>query len=432
MPPAPAYAAPVLAGVLGRAAEGLILVVAPAASLAEWAVPVGTLIDRTTIRPLIAFGPGQATRRFRSGAGCDLLVGTPATLLDLQRHALLPGTGIAAVVAAWPECWEDRESLALLLADVPKEAQRIVITSTPEALGDLVERYAWRALTVGDPTVAVPVTAAVRTVAVAWNRRVAALAELAEALDAESLAVWMADTSHHAEVTRALQGLGVPATVTSGIPDRAAHVIAFDPPSPARLAELCAAGAVALLVPPGTEGYVARIASHRKPLLLPGALDAAMGEGARRREQVERTLREVPLEEPLVLLGPLFERHDPAAVAAALYHLWLNAPRPAAKPAEAVPPAVSRLWVGIGKRDSVGPNDLVGLLVGELKVERSSIGQIEIRDTFTLIEVPAPDAARIAAALTGRVVRQRRVIARVDERGGGRERPAPRRAPRPR
>jgi ATP-dependent RNA helicase DeaD len=157
-----------------------------------------------------------------------------------------------------------------------------------------------------------------------------------------------------------------------------------------------------------------------------------MGEGARRREVVERTMREVPMEGPLTLLGPLFERHDPAAVAAALYHLWLSAPRPAAAPVEAAPSAVARIWVGVGKRDSVGPNDLVGLLVGELKVERSAIGHIEIRDTFTLIEVPASDAARIAAALTGRVVRQRRVIARLDERGGGRERPPARRAPRPR
>lgn len=433
-PPAPVYATPVLAGLAARATgHGLIVVIAPAVSLAEWAVPVGAITDGTAVRPLIALGSGQATRRLRSGTGCDLLVGSPATLLDLQRRSLLPGAGVVAVVAAWPEAWEDKEALALLLADVPKDAQRVVITSAPAGLGDLIERYAWRALTVGDPTVAIPASSPIRTVPVSWSRRVAALAELAETLDAESLTVWTADGSRHPEIRHALQGIGVPATVTSGTPAPAAAIVAFDPPSPARLAELCAAGPVSLLVPPGTEGYVALLAANRKPLLLPGALDAATSEGARRRDQVERTIHDVPLEEPLVLLGPLFERHDPAAVAAALYHLWLAASRPVARPAEAAAPAVARLWVGVGKRDGVGPNDLVGLLVGELKVEKSAIGQIEIRETFTLIEVPAPDAGRIAAALTGRVVRQRRVIARLDERGGGgRERPPARRAPRPR
>lgn len=430
-PPAPAWAAPALAGVIAHAKGGaLILVIAPAASLAEWAVPVGTLTAGTPVRPMVALGPGQAARHLRGGSPGGLLVGTPATLLELQRRALLPGAAVTAVVAAWPELWEDREALTVLLADVPKEAQRVVLTSTPDALGDLVERHAWRAFTVGEPTMTIPVTTSVRTVPVAWSRRIAALAELAEVLDAASLAVWTADESRHHEIRQALQGVGAPATVTSGTPAAAAEVIAFDVPTPARLAELCGVGPVSLLAPPGTESYLARIASHRKPLLLPGVFDAALAEGARRREQVARTVREVPLEEPLVLLGPLFERHDPASVAAALYHLWTDASRPAPRTAAPAAGPVARLWIGAGKRDGVGPNDFVGLLTGDLRVDRGAIGQIEVRETFSLVEVPGAEAARIAAALTGRVLRQRRIVARVDERPAARERAPARRGPR--
>ncbi|HEX9167275.1 MAG TPA: DbpA RNA binding domain-containing protein [Gemmatimonadales bacterium] len=430
-PPAPAYAAPALAGVIAHTpGSGRILVVAPSASLAEWAVPVGVLTAGTALAPLIALGPGQAARRFRAGDPCGLLVGGPATLLDLQRRSLLPGIGVTAIIAAWPELWEDREALTLLLSDVPKEAQRVVITSTPDTLGDLIERHAWRAFAVGEPTVAVPVAASVRTVPVAWSRRIAALGELAEVLEADSLAVWTADDSRHGEIRQALQGLGVPSTVSSGTPAPAAQLIAFDPPTPPRLADLCATGPVSLLAPPGTEGYLARIASNRKPLLLPGAFDAATGEAARRRDQVERTVREGPLEEPLVLLGPLFERHDPTAVAAALYQLWVSASRPAPRPAVPAAAAVARLWIGAGKRDGVGPNDFVGLLAGDLRLDRSAIGQIEVRETFSLVEVPGAEAARIAAALTGRVLRQRRIVARVDERPASRERPPARRGPR--
>lgn len=430
-PPAPAYAAPALAGVIAHATgSARILVIAPAASLGEWAVPVGALTAGTPVTPLVALGPGQAARRLRGGDPCGLLVATPATLLELQRRALLPGGEVTAIVAAWPELWEDREALTVLLADVPKEAQRVVLTSTPDALGDLVERHAWRAFTVGEPTVTIPVATSVRTVPVAWSRRIAALGELAEVLDAASLAVWTADESRHHEIHRALQGVGIPATVTSGTPAAATAVIAFDAPTPARLAELCAAGPVSLLAPPGTESYLARIASHRKPLLLPGAFDAALAEGARRREQVERTVREVPLEEPLVLLGPLLERHDPASLAAALYHLWVESSRPAPRIAAPAAAPVARLWIGAGKRDGVGPNDFVGLLTGDLRVDRGAIGQIEVRETFSLVEVPGAEAARIAAALTGRVLRQRRIVARVDERPAARERTPARRGPR--
>lgn len=433
-PPAPANAAPVLAGVLAHAASrGIVLVVAPAPSLAEWAVPAERLTAGTGVRPLLALGPGQATRRLRGGGTAGLRIAAPATHLDLQRRSLLPADEVAAVIAAWPEGWEDREALGTLLADVPKEAQRVVVTSSPAEAAPLVERHAWRAVTVGEPMTAVPVAEEVRTAAVAWSRRAAAVAEVAEVLDPASLAVWTADTSHHPELRAVLAGLGVDATVTAGETPAAAAVVAFDPPSAARLAALCATGPVTLLAPPGTEAYLARIAARRRPLVLPGALDAATGEGARRRDLVERVLRETPLEEPLVLLGPLLERHDAAAVAAALYHLWVTASRPQARPATAPAGGVTRLWIGAGKRDGIGPGDLVGLLVRELKVDRSAVGQVELRDTHALVEVPAADAARIAAALTGRTLRDRRLIARVDDRPAApSDRRPVRRAPRPR
>jgi hypothetical protein len=431
-PPAPAAAAAAIAGVVERAGEqGLVLIVAPAASLAEWAVPVGALTEGTPLTPLVALGAGQAARRLRAGAALRLLVASPETLLDLQRRALLPGSAVSTVIAAWPELWDDLEALTLLLADVPKEAQRVVLTSTPDRLAELLERHAWRAFTVGEPTVAIPVTTPVRSVSVGWSRRVAALSEVAELTGAESLAVWTVDESHHPEIRRVLQGLGLPAEVTTGTPGRAAAVIAFDPPAPARLAELCATGPVVLLCPPGTEAYLARVAANRTPLLLPGALDAAAVATARRREQVERTLRDVPLESSLGFLAPLLERHDAATVAAALHHLWLGASRPTPPPREAAAP-VARIWIGAGKRDGLGPADLAGLLTRELQVDRTAIGQVEVRETFSLVEVPASEAPRIAAALTGRVVRQRRIVARVDERPAARERTPVRRGPRPR
>lgn len=414
-PPAPVHAAPALAGLLQRqveADEGLTLVLAPQASIAEWAVPVAALAGRNS-HPLIVLGPSQPTRRLQHEPRCDVLIAAPDAALELHRRSLLPGESIRALLIAWPETWEDQEVLTLLLQDVSREAQRIVLTAAPDRIAALLERHVWRALTVGETFV--PDIPEVRVVPVPWSRRIAALPELAERLDVASLAVWTADRSRTVEIERAMAAVGVPVEVTTGEPAPAGAIIAFDLPPASRLARLAALGSVSLLQPPGTEPWVTRIAPARRPLLLAGALHAAAEDTARRRRLIERAVREEPLGDTLVALAPLFEHHDPAAVAAALYQLWTReADRPAKGPEPLPSRGVARVWVGAGKRDDVGPNDLVGLLVNELKVDRSQIGRIDLRESFALIEVPADAAERIAEALAGRTVKRRRLTARVD------------------
>ena len=93
--------------------------------------------------------------------------------------------------------------------------------------------------------------------------------------------------------------------------------------------------------------------------------------------------------------------------------------------AQAAPaaPTVAKVWVSIGKKDGVTPADLVGALTKELRVERTAIGRVELRDGFCLIELPAADADRIAQALSGKMIRKVRVTARLDRvPGAGPER----------
>ena len=58
-------------------------------------------------------------------------------------------------------------------------------------------------------------------------------------------------------------------------------------------------------------------------------------------------------------------------------------------------------------------------------IDRASIGRIELKDSFSLIEVPAADVERIATALNGITIRRKRLAARPD-RGQTRDRPSPR------
>ena len=139
---------------------------------------------------------------------------------------------------------------------------------------------------------------------------------------------------------------------------------------------------------------------------------------------------------PLYLvLEPLLERFSPQELAAAALALLIAQPTATAKP----PPSNAaraekatgtdgwtRLFVSIGEMEGVKPGDLLGALAGESGVDGSSFGKIEIRDTYSLVEVRPSEAETVIKAVNGSSIRGR--SARVDyDRGSssepGRNRP---------
>lgn len=424
LPPSPVAATPAVAGLLtrlGGGARGLLL--APAGQLDEWGRVVHRLAHDTGLRVQTAHGTARATRRLRDD-GVDLLIATPETAVALQRRSALRADALAWVLLAWPEAWEEEESLTPVMQDLDKDAQRVVLTSLPERGAALVERYARRALMLGANALTGEPVGPVRTVSVPWGRRVAAMPDLMELLDPASVVVWTVDRSSH-EAIGAAAALGPPEGVAvTGDAPKAQTVIAFDLPDAARLRQLAGAGEVVLLVPPGTEGYVERVASPRRPLRLPGALDAATTVAAARRAAIVRALETGAPERALLTLAPLFERHDPSAVAAALFELWTAAAGATAPTPVPDIPATARVYVGVGKKDGATVNDIVAVLTKEVRLERAKIGRVELRDAFALVELPAQDAERVAGALNGTTIRRRRVTARVD-RGAPAARGAP-------
>jgi hypothetical protein len=435
-PPAAAYGAPVLAGLVSRLASegGRALLIGPEPELAEWGTIAHLLSRASALRVQTAHGAARAARRLRSES-LDLLVASPLATSALLHRGALKGAGLTAVVIAGPERWDGMEALEALMGDVPKESQRIMISSDHAMAAQIGERYARRALTVGaPPPESRPPTPVgpVRTVGVAWERRASALADLLEVLDPASLTVWTADRSRHAAIASALPG-GDSAirVVTHDVPP-AEVIVAFDPPDIERLRLLTAAGDVVLLVPPGTEKWTARIAEPRRPIRLPGLADVAETAAAARRAAVARTIEGGGADRALLAIGPLLERYDPAVVAAALYELWTGLPPGTAAPAGAAAPApalsgpketssTAKVWVGVGRNDGATPNDLVAVLTKEVRVPKERIGRIEVRDGYMLVELPAADAERIADALSGREIRRKRIVARLD-RGGERGR----------
>jgi ATP-dependent RNA helicase DeaD len=134
----------------------------------------------------------------------------------------------------------------------------------------------------------------------------------------------------------------------------------------------------------------------------------------------------VDLDAYQVVLEPLFREHGSARVAAAALGLLRARPPLATSAAGAAEPvqgesartprpnlpATVKLFVSLGERDGLRAGDLVGAITGEAGIQGSQVGRIDLRDTFSVVEVDAEVAERVIRALNGTTVKGRSV--RVD------------------
>lgn len=155
-----------------------------------------------------------------------------------------------------------------------------------------------------------------------------------------------------------------------------------------------------------------------------------VGELDRLRDLLERAIREEDLAPHYLALEPLFQTFSPGEVAAATLAL-LQKKQAAGKVGGAAAPEVSegargsapapktwvRLFVGVGEKEEIGPGDLLGAISGEAGVEGSQVGKIEIRETFSLVEVLSGVAEKVIKGLNGTTIRGRSVRCDYD-RGG--------------
>jgi DbpA-like RNA binding protein len=382
----------------------VLIICADDASAAEWAAaaPAGWRVHAVS-------GLARTTRLLKDRP-VDVLAGSVAHLAVLVQRAALKLDRVASVVVAWPETLVTHEhapALDALLAEA-RDARRIVLSWNPGALGDFLERHARRALVVGTPAVddtgasLRPVCRA-RYAIVPSFRRSVAVRDALDTLNAMRPLIWD----------------GGPIAPAAGTPPPDA-VLCLRLPSRDELQTLAALGgggaaSVTLFVSAAQLAYLRTIAAPLTPLPLPGAADRALDRAEALRARVAALLETENVEAELALLTPLFERYDPAEVAAALLRIGHQPPATGGSvPATAAPPGRIKVFVNVGKKDRAGPKDLVGALIREVGLEKNAVGKIEVRETFSIVEVAAGEAERVVRALTGVTIRGRRVAARLD------------------
>ena len=324
-----------------------------------------------------------------------VLAGTPADLVALVARAALKLESIETIVVAWPEGYADQ--LDTLLAEAPN-ARRVVLSWNPPALSEFLERHARRPEISGDmplDSVGQPLGPVATARFAVVNDRRRAVRDTLDALRSVRPYVWT----------------GGPIEAPSETPDAVVAVV-LPTREELRLLAAIATPAVPVLAP--QVPYLRSIATLTA-LPLPSAADRAQDRNAELRAQLAARLAHGDVDAELAVLAPLFADHDPALVAGALLAIGrrpsaISQPSPLASPQS----GWAKVFVTVGTKDRASAKDLVGALIKEVGLQKGQIGKIDVRETFSLVEV-SPDAADQAVRrLSGVSIRGRRVTARPD------------------
>ncbi|HUL03964.1 MAG TPA: DbpA RNA binding domain-containing protein [Gemmatimonadales bacterium] len=341
----------------------------------------------------------------------DALAGSTADLMALVGQSVLKLEAVPTLVIAWPEqavATGAATELDAILGAAP-DARRIVLSWNPGRLSDFLERHARRAEIVGE----LPVDADGKPLSPLGPARYAVAAALPE-----HRATLLRDTLDLLAPARPLVWDG--GEITPPLPTCDA-VICLTLPTRAQFAALTglSAGAPVMFVTGGQLPYLRSIAAPLAPLALSSSADRARDRAAALRERIGRRIEQGEHDAELALLDPLFERYDPAEVAAAILGLLGDVGRgtegaTSDVPRPAPPPSWTKVFLNVGKKDRAGAKDLVGALIREVGLEKSQIGRIDVRETFSVVEVAPSVVERAVQALGGVTVRGRRVAARLD------------------
>jgi DbpA RNA binding domain len=323
-----------------------------------------------------------------------VVAGSPADLAALVARSALKLEQIDTVVLAWPESFA--AELDTLLAEAPG-ARRILLSWNPTALDAFLERHARRPEIIGDlPLDDVgqplgPVAAARYALVAAGRKRVR---DVLDALRAVRPFVWS----------------GGPVEAPAETPDA---VVAAVLPTRDELRVLAGIAPVTVLTLASQLPFLRSIATLT-PLTLPSPADRAQDRNAALRSRITARLVQGDVDAELAVLAPLFEEHAPAMVAAALLAISRqpsagSEPTPAAQAA-----AWERLFVPVGRKDGASAKDLVGALIKEAGLQKGQIGKIDVRETFSLVDIVPQIAEQALQRLSGVSIRGRQISARRD------------------
>ena len=449
-----ASVAHILAPVLDRIDDAardvqLLIVCADAEAAAGASASVVRLAGSRSLNALAATTARRATPLLRAG-GAQVVAGAPPELLALVQGSALKLDQVRCVVLAWVDeliAGGEESMLETLMAEIPKEAARVVVANEITAgVEALIERYARRARRVAPaPAEASDVPVPLQFVSVAGAARLPALRRLLDDVDPARGLVYVRSDESERDVRDLLRALGY---AERGSEERGVRV--------ARAAGTGEWDVVVLYDIPASREELReavgpqprRVVALAQPRLLASLRVLAGGASvtpftlsdaglrARSREEIVRgelrdTLATGAFARELLTLEPLLESYDGIEIAAATLRLLEQARferdavrarvaegRPANRAAplgDAAAGGMTRIFVNVGAMDNARPGDLVGAITNEAHITSVKVGKIDIRENHSLVEIATDVAESVVSKLTGSTIRGRRVVARIDQ-----------------
>ena len=74
---------------------------------------------------------------------------------------------------------------------------------------------------------------------------------------------------------------------------------------------------------------------------------------------------------------------------------------------------MARVYIGSGWSSGITPSDLVGAIANEARINSKVLGDIEVLDRFSLVEVPEAMASKIIDVLGRTRIKGQKVAARL-------------------
>ena len=427
---------PTVEQALGAAEQARLL-------LADDALRVVPVTSATRARRVLAAGPVAIV----TGTAADLLALRKEAAIDLQKLQVL-------VVFSLDEILADKmgDTLQALLGDSPEDMMRVgTIDSESDDVEAFLEAQMRRArrltpILAGDAPLAMTPSFVITSA----SGRADALRAVLDEVDPPSVVVVATTEAGQREAHAAIARMGMVVdglhvqVVRQATSQHVALVVLWESPvSYDALGEALAArpvDAVALLLADELAAF-RRMTAGLAEAWTPAVRKA----NAESRVQALRAALRTTLASSggtsaseMALLAPLLDTHDSLEIAAAALRLYEGArrelvtartratiagpvrtPVPAGqKPDAPVVTGKQRVFLAAGKRDGVRVGDIVGAVANEAGIPGDRIGQVELFESHTIVELSAEDAAKAVQALGSVSLRGRRLSARIDERSG--------------
>ena len=75
---------------------------------------------------------------------------------------------------------------------------------------------------------------------------------------------------------------------------------------------------------------------------------------------------------------------------------------------------MTRLVTNIGKQEKISPSNIVGAIAGESRIPGSVLGQIDIFDRYTSVDVPATLVDEVLRGMSGAKIKGQKVRVSVE------------------